>query len=46
MYLMANRDEGYWGKDVEKLIDYGNGRLNVRSIKLIADGMSNLLYHI
>jgi len=46
MYLMAYRDEGYWGKDVEKLVDYGNGRLNVRSIKLISDGMSNLLYHI
>jgi len=40
MYLMANRDKGYWGKDIEKLIDYGNGRLNLRSIKLIADGMS------
>lgn len=38
---MANRDTGYWGKDIEKLSDYGNGRLNLRSIKLIADGMSD-----
>jgi hypothetical protein len=43
---MAHRDEGYWGKDVEKLFDYGNGRLNLRSIKLIADGMSNFLYYL
>jgi len=35
---MARRDEGYWGKDIKKLSDWGNGRLNLRSIKLIADG--------
>ena len=46
MYLMANRDEGYWGKDIEKLFDYGNGRLNLRSVKLFADGMSKFLHHI
>jgi hypothetical protein len=39
MYLMARRDEGYWGKDIKKLSDWGNGRLNLRSIKLIADGV-------
>lgn len=38
---MANREEGYWGKDIQKFYDYGkHKRLTLRSIKLIGDGKS------
>lgn len=35
----------YWGAQIPRLIDYGkHGRLNVRSVKLVADGTSLLSF--
>ncbi|KAG8864034.1 hypothetical protein FRB96_006907 [Tulasnella sp. 330] len=39
LYLMANSAEDeYWGEKIPRLIGYGNDRLNLRSVKLVADG--------
>ena len=41
LYVMANaaRDD-YWGSEIPRLENYGpQGRLDVRSVKLYADGM-------
>ncbi|KAG8869499.1 hypothetical protein FRB97_001097 [Tulasnella sp. 331] len=36
---MANSAEDeYWGEKIPRLIGYGNDRLNLRSVKLVADG--------
>jgi hypothetical protein len=40
LYLMGfSHKDGYWGGEIPRMIDHGkNGRLNIRSIKLFADG--------
>ena len=45
LYLMGNIPSNeYWGNQLPRLIDYGkHGRLNLRSVKLYADGMMLLL---
>ena len=36
-------DQVYWGGEIERLVDYGGGRLTVRAIKLFTDGKSFLI---
>ncbi|KAF8499903.1 amidohydrolase family-domain-containing protein [Hysterangium stoloniferum] len=39
LYVMGKIDSNeYWGDQIPRMIDYGNGRLTVRSIKLVSDG--------
>lgn len=36
----------YWGKNITRLVDYGiAARLNLRSVKLFADGVSQTTRH-
>ena len=45
LYLMGNvPSDEYWGNRLPRLINYGkHGRLNLRSVKLYADGMMLLV---
>ena len=42
LYLMGHvESDEYWGNQLPRLVNYGVGeRLNLRSIKLVADGAS------
>jgi hypothetical protein len=46
LYLMGGiLSDEYWGNQFQKLHDYGkHGRLNLRSIKLMADGTYAIQY--
>ena len=36
----------YWGKNMTRLVDYGIAeRLNLRSVKLFSDGLSDRIFH-
>ena len=39
LYLMGHVGSNeYWGHQIQRLQNYGGGRLTVRSVKLVADG--------
>ncbi len=42
LYLMGYIESNeYWGRGIPRLLNYGEqGRLNLRSVKLFADGLS------